>query len=161
MGGVGGSNQKNLPWGGGDGYFMEQHIPNAGKIDFMIPFHSQEPLTKYSIPGCKDPCSLDQFVELVKSLKVRDVASWCHACSNTQLSRCQAAPQSECPTVKEPTVSGTGGFFLGVFVTLLLVIFTTALWYFCLRKRCLPAGDSRRPQRGLADMENVPATGVI
>ena len=148
---------------------MGDPILLAGKIDFspftgkkMISPHSQEPLTKYSIPGCTEPCPLDKFVELVKSLQVRDVASWCHACGNTQLSLCQAAPQSECPTIKEPTVSGTGGFFLGVFVTLLLVIFTTALWYFCLRRHCLPAaGDGRRPARGLADMENVPATGVI
>ncbi|KAL9951585.1 hypothetical protein ACROYT_G044269 [Oculina patagonica] len=130
-------------------------------VQFSFKNGLEEPLKKYSIPGCKDPCPLDQFVELVKSLKVRDVASWCHACSNSQLSRCQVTPQSECPTVKEPTVSGTGGFFLGVFVTLLLVIFITALWHFCLRKRCFPGGDGRRPQRGLADLENVPATGVI
>lgn len=125
-----------------------------------IVFHPQESLTKYSIPECKDPCPLDQFVKLVNSLAVRDIASWCHACGNTQLSRCRVVA-SECPTVREPTVSGTGGFFLGAFVTLLMVIFVTALWYFCLSKRCLVAASGSRPRRGLADMENVPDSGVI
>ena len=126
--------------------------------DFCL--HYQEPLTKYSIPECKDPCFLDQFLELVNSLAVRDIASWCHACGNTQLSRCQLAA-SDCPTVRQPSVSGTGGFFLGVFVTLLMVIFITALWYFCLSKRCVVAGSGRRPRRGLVHMENCPDPGVI
>ena len=58
-------------------------------------------------------------------------------------------------------MSGTGGFFLGVFVTLLMVIFITALWYFCLSKRCVVAVSGRRPRRGLVHMENCPDPGVI
>ena len=96
-------------------------------------FSPQGPLEKYSIPECKDTCELDEFVKLVKSLQVRDVTSWCHACGNTQLSRCQVTQQQTvCPTLetKEPRLSGTGGFFLGSFVTLLIVICVTALWHF-------------------------------
>ena len=132
--------------------------PRNSYKDFCL--HYQEPLTKYSIPDCKDPCSLDQFVKLVNSLGVRDISSWCHACGNSELSHCQLAA-SDCPTVREPTVSGTGGFFLGVFVTLLVVIFMTALWYFCLSKRCVVAGSGRRPRRALVLMENCPDPGVI
>jgi len=143
-------------------FFELLHDSNNDKFVVQFSFKNglEEPLTKYSIPECKDSCSLDQFVKLVNSLAVRDIESWCHACGNTQLSRCQVTA-SECPTVREPKVSGTGGFFLGVFVTLLVVIFVTALWYFCLRKRCVVAGSGSRPRRGLAHMENERDPGVI
>lgn len=143
-------------------FFELLHDSNRDKCVVQFSFKNglEEPLTKYSIPECKDPCFLDQFLELVNSLAVRDIASWCHACGNTQLSRCQLAA-SDCPTVRQPSVSGTGGFFLGVFVTLLMVIFITALWYFCLSKRCVVAGSGRRPRRGLVHMENCPDPGVI
>ena len=81
-------------------------------------FSPQGPLVKYSIPECKDTCELDEFVKLVKSLQVRDVTSWCRACGNTQLSRCQVTQQQTvCPTLetKEPRLSGTGGFFPRLF----------------------------------------------
>ena len=129
--------------------------------DFFSP---QEPLVKYSIPECKDTCELDEFVKLVKSLQVRDITSWCHACGNTQLSRCQVTQQQTvCPTLetKEPRLSGTGGFFLGSFVTLLIVICVTALWHFYLRKRCLLGGTYPRPRKGLSDLENTSSPGVI
>jgi len=127
-------------------------------VHFSFKNGLEEPLTKYSIPECEDPCFLDQFVELVNSLAVRDIESWCHACGNTELSRCHV---TQCPAAREPTVSGTGGFFLGVFVTLLISIFIAALWYFCLRKRCIVAGSGSRHRRGLAHMENEPDPGVI
>lgn len=125
----------------------------------------EETVVKYNIPPCGDPCPLDQFVNLVTSLTVRDVTSWCHACKNTKLSQCKPSAENGqktvCPAVKKPKLSGTGGFFLGVFVTLLVVIFITAVWHFWLRRRCLPGGSGRRPRIGLADLENVPSTGVI
>lgn len=127
-------------------------------------FSPQGSLVKYSIPECKDTCELDEFVKLVKSLQVRDVTSWCHACGNTQLSRCQVTQQQTvCPTLetKEPRLSGTGGFFLGSFVTLLIVICVTGLWHFYLRKRCLLGGTYPRPRKGLSDLENTSSPGVI
>lgn len=141
-------------------------LKNSNNDQFFVQFSFknglEEPLRKYSIPGCKDPCSLTQFVDLVTSLAVHDVTSWCYACSNTKLSQCLlSTDKPECPPVTKPKLSGTGGFFAGVFFTLLLVIFIAALWHFCLRKRCLPRGDGRRPRVGLSDLENVPSSGVI
>ena len=104
-------------------------------------------------------------MKIVTSLTVRDVTSWCHACKNTKLSQCKPSGENGqktvCPAVKKPKLSGTGGFFLGVFVTLLVVIFITAVWHFWLRRHCLPGGSGRRPRIGLADLENIPSTGVI
>lgn len=143
-------------------------LHNTAADKFIVQFFFKNglkgPLEKYSIPECKDACELNKFVKLVKSFQVRDVPSWCHACDNTQLSRCQVAQQQfDCPTVKteEPRLSGTGGFFLGAFVTLLIVICVTALWNFYLRNRCLPGGTYWRPRKGLSDLENTPSPGVI
>lgn len=142
------------------------HDTSTGKMIVQFSFKNglKGPLVKYSIPECKDTCELDEFVKLVKSLQVRDVTSWCHACGNTQLSRCQVTQQQTvCPTLetKEPRLSGTGGFFLGSFVTLLIVICVTALWHFYLRKRCLLGGTYPRPRKGLSDLENTSSPGVI
>ena len=60
-------------------------------------------------------------------------------------------------------MSGTGGFFLGAFVTLLLVIFISALWHFCFRKHFFPGGVAKRPAVGLSNLEHTgtPSSGVI
>lgn len=133
-------------------------------VQFSFKNGFEEPLKTYSIPGCKDPCALDQFTGLVKSLKVYDVKSWNLACSNSEHSHHLTVGHSdgdehECP---RPKLTGTGGFFLGAFVTLLSVILISGLWHFYLRKRCYPGRMENRPAVGLSDLENTPdSAGVI
>jgi len=133
-----------------------------GKFFVQFSFRNglEEPLKPYSIPGCPDPCTLEQFTNFVTSLKVRDISSWCHACNNSKLSRCPSPSYNvQLRVVKESKMSPTGAFFLGAFIALLLAIFATASWHFCLRKRCFPGGVARRPVVGLSELEHGP--GVI
>jgi len=100
-------------------------------VRFSLKNGLQETLEYHSIPGCKDPCALRQFINLANSLKVTDIATWCQECGNNELSQCKlyngGDRQPTCHTSKQPTMSGTGGFFLGMFVTFLLTIFFSGI----------------------------------
>ncbi|XP_029200114.2 prostatic acid phosphatase-like isoform X1 [Acropora millepora] len=128
-------------------------------VRFSLKNGLQETLEYHSIPGCKDPCALRQFINLAKSLKVTDIATWCQECGNNELSQCKlyngGDRQPTCHTSKQPTMSGTGGFFLGMFVTFLLTIFSVAFWHYCLKKYFFPAWIDKRRTLGLNDLENA------
>lgn len=122
----------------------------------------EESLEYHSIPGCEDQCSLSQFVDLIKSLRVNDIASWCQECGNTELAQCKqykGGNKPTCPASKQPTMTGTGGFFLGMFVAFLLAIFLSASWHYCLKKHFLLSWVGKRPPVGLADLEHIETSG--
>ncbi|XP_048583432.1 prostatic acid phosphatase isoform X1 [Nematostella vectensis] len=109
----------------------------------------QDPLQFHVLPGCKETlCPLETFIKHVTSLQVRDQMSWCDACGNTELQACKLGKLY----TRTLAMTAVGGFFTGVFVTIILTVILVASWFMFLKKRCLPNGA--RPAQGLPNLEH-------